>query len=254
MKVHKLCISTLACLAVLSGCGEEAGVSGESSAPTASELGELAAADSKATEAEASAPSAVGESPVPESGDNAVLSEEVQAAYAAFRAGDISLFGSEDLARWGLESWEDIFLLTGGLEYACLDLDGDGIEELLIQYADAPSSCNGVFHYDDGRLFCWQFDCMEGNCRDYPLRDGTMVRQYDTGGGSSYTLFRYKNDGETEEISSLFIREELTDPNSDSPCPYYEVDNTEVDEAAFHQQLKDLVTDQMLERSSWTAF
>ncbi|WP_300712653.1 hypothetical protein [uncultured Acetatifactor sp.] len=47
-----------------------------------------------------------------------------------------------------------------------------------------------------------------------------MVRQYDYGGSSSYTLFRYKNNGETEGLSGLFLREELLDLDSDEPCPY----------------------------------
>lgn len=69
------------------------------------------------------------------------------------------------------------------LEYVLLDLDGDGGAELVVQRVGQPALFNAVFHYGDGELSCWQYDIMETSCRDYPLRDGTMVRQYDTGTG-----------------------------------------------------------------------
>lgn len=179
--------------------------------------------------------------------------ESAGAAYAAFLSGDISLFDSADIYAWGLDTWKDTILFYGGLEYTYLDLDGDGAEELLIQLADDPCGFNGVFHYDSGKLYCWQYDGTEGSCRDYPLKDGTMVRQYDYSGTRSYTIFRYLADGGMEELLSLFAREELIPEDSASICPYYEVDGNEVDKTVFDEQLNNLVTNQMLDRSAWTA-
>lgn len=179
-------------------------------------------------------------------------SELARTAYAAFLAGDISLFASADIDTWALDTWKDSFFY-GELEYAYLDLDGDGTVELLVQCVEDPCSYNGVFHYDSGRLYCWQYDCVEGSCRDYPLRDGTMVRQYDYSGVSSYTIFRYQTDGTTEDLMSLFTRQERIPEDSAAPCPYYEVDGNEVEQAVFAEQLKHLITDQMLERPAWTA-
>lgn len=174
-------------------------------------------------------------------------------AYEAFLAGSILKFDSADIKRWRLDAWWEDTLLSGGeLEYAYLDLDGDGVEELLVQYKDSPEAYNGVFHYEDGKLYCWQNDGTEGSCRDYPLRDGTMVRQYDQGDNSSYTLFRYQNDGSRTEISNLYVRNELLEPSSTDPCPYYEVEGKEVDESTFKEQLKNLITDRRLEPSAWT--
>lgn len=175
------------------------------------------------------------------------------AAYESFLAGNLFWFDTADIKTWRLDIWKDILLSGGELEYIYLDLDGDGVEELLVQYEESPEAYNGVFHYEDGKLYCWQHDDMEGNCRDYPLRDGTMVRQYDYGGTSSYTLFRYRSDGIEEKITNLFIREELIDPDSTDPCPYYEVGGMEVDKDKFEEQLKNLITDWKLDNSAWTA-
>lgn len=176
-----------------------------------------------------------------------------RAAYESFLAGEVSLFDDTDMYAEGLDIWKDTILSAGELEYTLLDLDGDGTEELLVQYVDSPSSFNGVFHYSSGKLCCWQFDYMEGTCRDYPLQDGTMVRQYDTNGTSIYTLFRYQKDGEAEELLNMFAREELPYPESTDPCPYYEIGGNEVDRTEFDEQLDKLVQSQMLERTAWTA-
>lgn len=178
--------------------------------------------------------------------------EQAEAAYTAFLSGDMSLFDSEDRKEWSLLTWTDIILPSGGLEYTYLDLDGDGGAELLVQYADDPCTYNGVFHYSGGKLYCWQNDFSEGSCRDYPLKDGKMVRQYDFNGTRTYTIFRYNSDGHTEEISSLFAREELIPEDSGEPCPYYEVNGKETDKAAFDEKLNETVTAQMLDRSAWT--
>jgi len=162
-----------------------------------------------------------------------------QQAYAALLAGDHSLLGEKDTARW----WIPYFEMLGiSYEYAYLDLDGDGSEELLVQMAGSPEGYNGVFHFENGRLFCWNSDAAEGNCRDYPLRDGTMVRQYDLGGSRSYTLFRYRSDGTMEQTAQLFERWERMEGEEPAPCPYYTVNGTEVDKQTFGTQLAALVT------------
>lgn len=220
----------LACMIIFAGCGKAAGASEQSSTDVLME----------------------SETSVPLSIEG--TSEPAQTAYAAFLSGDISLFDSADRYTWSLDTWKDTILLNGELEYAYLDLDGDGAEELLIQWVDDPSSYNGVFHYDSGKLYCWQNDGVEVSCRDYPLQDGTMVRQYDYSGTRSYTVFRYQADGGMEKLVSLFSRETLADPNSTDLCPYYEVDGKEVDKNVFDEQLNDLVINQMLDRSAWTKY
>lgn len=219
-------ITVLAFLIILTGCGqvtEESGTSFEDTMPES------------------------GTSVVPA----AENSELARTAYEAFLSGDISLFDKEDISAWGLDTWAESILFYGELEYTYLDLDADGTEELLVQYIEAPGNYNGVFHYENGTLSCWQNDCTEGNCRDYPLMDGTMVRQYDYNGTCSYTLFRYTGSGENENLSNLFAREELNSPDSTEPCPYYEVDGVEVNKTTFDQRLNDLITTRLLDRSAW---
>ena len=174
-------------------------------------------------------------------GGGAAPEREARRAYEAFLAGDLSLFAQEELDRWGLEEWMGLVLVPGEAEYTYLDLDGDGVPELLLQRADDPAGYNGVFRYEDGGLVCWQSDGTEGSCRDYPLEDGTMVRQYDFD-GTSYTLFRYRADGEEEIVATL--REE--------PGPSYQIDGEEAEADAFSERLKSLVTDRILGRDRWT--
>lgn len=178
--------------------------------------------------------------------------QSAQSAYAAFLEGDISLFDDAQIDTWALDIWKDTILSRGELEYTYLDLDGDGTEELLVQWIDEPGNFNGVVHYDNGSLVCWQFDCVEMTSGDYPLKDGAMVSQYDYSGASSYTIFRYQSDGGREEISTLFVREELIDPKDTNPCPYYEVDGNEVDKFTFDEKLRQEILDQTLERGAWT--
>lgn len=159
-------------------------------------------------------------------------------AYAAFLAGDRSLLSKEDtLQRWVPDFGTDGF----AYEYALMDLDGDGGEELLVQMAGSPEGYNGVFHYAAGELCCWNSDYAEGNCRDYPLRDGTILRQYDLGGSCSYILYRYRSDGTLRETGRLFVREYVTEGEDPAPAPYYEANGTELDAAAFTAQLDALM-------------
>ena len=96
---------------------------------------------------------------------------------------------------------------------------------------------------------------MEGSCRDYPLRDGTMVRQYDVGTGPTryshlYTLFRYLPSGETQEAASLAIHEDT--PDGGAGTHTYLVDGEEVDQAAFEARFETLVGGRLLDRTAWT--
>ncbi len=176
------------------------------------------------------------------------VKDEVLEAYATLLAGDQSLVTMGDV-----EWWIPDFRNTGILEYeyTYMDLDGNGVVELLVQMVDDPAGYNGVFHYADGKLFCWNSDAMEGSCRDYPLVDGTMVRQYDNSGNPSYTIFSYSNSGEQEAIHTLFAREYLMPEDSTEPCPYYSIDGEEVTKEVFDAKLKEMITDKVLSREAW---
>lgn len=174
-------------------------------------------------------------------------SEEIN-AFTKFILGDRSILSSAQ----GVEHWiPDFQDETFDYEYAYMDLDGDGKVELLVQMKDFPEGYNGVFHYENGKVICWTSDSSEGSMRDYPLVNGTMVRQYDYNGNSNYTIFRYLSDGQKEDITHFIKREESMHPNSTSPSPYYSVNYVEVGKSAFDKQLNDMITSQMLDRSAW---
>ena len=166
--------------------------------------------------------------------------------YSGVRYGDTSLFADPadgENWRWCRE--------RGDLEYTLLDLDGDDVSELLVQWREDPGQMNAVFHWDGGKIVCWQLDTVEMTCRDYPLRDGTMVRQYDYGGASTYTRFRYRADGTKEVLGEVYARCHPWNENDRRPCPFYSVDGREVDRAAFDAALAETVTSQCLDRSAW---
>lgn len=167
--------------------------------------------------------------------------DPARAAYEKLLTGDLSLFDQGAVKTWALDSWLPLVLRPGEAEYAYLDLDGDGTDELLLRRVDDPAGYNGVFHYADGRLFCWQSDGSEGSCRDYPLVDGTMVRQYDQNTSSSYTLFRYQADGTEETVGQLSTQENGS----------FLVNGEEAEQNTFEQQLDALVTSRILGRSAW---
>ena len=180
----------------------------------------------------------------------AFTEEDALDAYAAFLSGDWAVLGDAQPETWwipGLPNNADLFKY----EYTYLDLDGDARPELLVQMEDDPGGYNGVFHFDGDRLQCWNSDSVEMTCRDYPLIDGTMVQQYDYGGTRTYVLFRYRPDGGREELHSLFARDELVYEDSGLSCPYYRIDETEVDAVEFQEQLHALVTAKTLDRSCW---
>lgn len=178
--------------------------------------------------------------------------ESAYAAYSSLLSGDISLFDDEQINTWGLADWS-AFLQSDSLtyEYAYLDLDGDGTDELLFQMENNPGGHNAVFHYADGKLVCWENDMVEAASSQYPLSDGTMVSQYDFNGNRSYTIFRYLPDGGHEVLFRLFMRESPIEEGSDDALPYYEINGTQVDQIVFEEQLKTFITNRILPRSVW---
>lgn len=169
--------------------------------------------------------------------------------YEYFVSGDRSLLEESQAKLWWIPDFQDDTL---EYEYTYLDLDGDGLDELLIQMKDDPSGYNGVIHYENGKLICWNSDASEMSSRDYPLNDGTMVRQYDYNGTRTYTIFQYDSNGEREEISCLYAVDELMMEGSNESCPYYKIDGEEVTATVFEEMLEKMVISKMLERTSWT--
>lgn len=179
-----------------------------------------------------------------------VSSEELAiTAYSSFLSGDRTLLDETQSERWYIPSFQDILMKY---EYTYLDLDEDGISELLVQLVDDPCGYNAVFHFEDGRIFCWNSDTVEMSCRDYPLKNGIMVRQYDYSGTRSYVLFRYQSNGEIENISQMFARDELIPEDSSEPCPYYTIDEKEVNQDEFNNQINSIIINQLIERIDWT--
>ncbi|MBR3706825.1 MAG: hypothetical protein IKM19_07625 [Firmicutes bacterium] len=117
--------------------------------------------------------------------------------------------------------------------------------------ADGPGGYNGVFDYRDGQIFCLNSNSTEMSCFDYPLADGTMVRQYFYSGVTSYTIFRYRPNGEIVEISRLFDRGDDPGYHAGKPSPQYEIDGKEVDEREFNQKLEELITSKRINEQSW---
>lgn len=227
MKFFKLCTCLALVLALLAGCKS----SGADGAETAV-YSENAESGERSAQTEISGISA-------------------KEAYEKFLSGDVSLFTEEDLSTWGLDSWQSVLRL-GGLEYICLDIDGDGSEELIVQYGGVPAVFNGTFDFDGENLICRHYDTGEGGSFDFPLNDGSMMRQYVFNGTQSYTVFRYDADGGITEFTNLFARTELIPEDSKEPCPYYEIDGKEVTLDKFRLGIKENIDDKMLDPSDWT--
>ena len=173
------------------------------------------------------------------------------AAYRALLAGEP---GALDRPPEGLELHQVTLPPAEELEYVLLDLDGDGGAELVVQMVAQPQQFNAVFHYGDGELSCWQYDIVEMSCRDYPLEDGAMVRQYDTGTGPNryshlYTVFRYLPDGETEECASLAVHQDTQEDGTEVFT--YLVDDAEVDQDTFAAEFEELVGSRLLSLEDW---
>ncbi|MBR6790019.1 MAG: hypothetical protein IKM31_04030 [Oscillospiraceae bacterium] len=248
MKVLAGLLTVAALAATLTGCADKAqadpapeDVSGQTSAvPVENEITQIVPED---VSGQTSA------FPIENESTQIVPEDAARQQYIAFLAGDYSLLDSVQTEKWWIPNLRDD---TMQYEYIFLDLDGDDVSELLVQTAEDPRGYNAVFHFEDGRIFCWNSDAAEMNCRDYPLSDGTMVRQYDFSGTRSYTLFRYLSGGETEELNRLFARDELIDPDSTDPCPYYEADGKELSAEEFSELLNNMINSNLPERSSWT--
>lgn len=174
--------------------------------------------------------------------------QTARAAYIAFISGDGSLL---DDTRLG-QSWEDFYWPDNELEYTFLDLDGDGVSELLVQWIDNPGGMNAAFHYSDGKLYDWNFDTVEMSSWEVPLQNGIMVYQYHYGGSSTWTGFRFLPNGEWDTLFRFFARYSVVLDDDTSKVPYYEVDNVEVDQETFDREFKKRITDHELERSAWT--
>lgn len=176
--------------------------------------------------------------------------EIARTAYASFLSGDRTVLDGAQEEMWWIPDFQD-----ENMEYECtyLDVDEDGVVELIVQMTDNPNGYNGVFHFDflDDKLFCWNSDAAEMSYWDYPLRDGTMVRKYVENGMYFYTIFHYKYKGEKKIVTYLLAREELIPGDSLEPCPYYEIDGKEVEKAVFDEKVNTLITEKMLERSEW---
>lgn len=175
------------------------------------------------------------------------VKDEVLEAYAALLSGDQSLVNNE-----GVQWWIPDFRKMGSIEheYTYIDLDGDGVVELLVQMVNDPVGYNGAFHYENGELFCWHSDAFESGTQGYPLVDGTMVRQFEDNGNTSYTIFRYLSNGKMEDIHYLFAREYVPEYGTE-PCPYYTIDGEEVTKEVFDEKVKELITDKVLGREAW---
>lgn len=258
MKRFRIYASILTCLLIFSGCGKTQQSPASSSDSSLSSDDVLSSDDTASSDDTLSPEDAASSddtlSPDDTASSDGTLSPEelAMAAYSSFLSGDISLFDSEQLYTWHLDGWADFLQSDLTYEYTYLDLDGDGIEELLIQMEDAPLCYNAVFHYADGALFCWNEDMVEMTSGDYPLQDGTMVSEYSFNDTILYTVFRYLPNGERETLFDLYSRESLIDEASDLPCPYYEVGGVEVDHSVFEEQLEELIKKQLLPRSAWT--
>jgi len=184
-----------------------------------------------------------------ETSEAEIMNKDAETVFAEFLAGDRTCLEETQEDAWFIPDFLDDSIKY---EYTYLDLDEDNVNELLIQAIDGPGCYNGVFHYEDGKIFCWNSDSVEMTCYDYPLRDGTMVRQYNYAGTRSYDIFWYNSDGTTTTYTRLFARDELISEDSSEKCPYYEIDGMELNAEDFELNLEVLVTDYLLEHELWT--
>lgn len=183
-----------------------------------------------------------------ETSEEEIMNKDAATVFAKFLAGDRTYFEKRQEETWYIPDFGNDSI---DYEYTYLDLDADNVDEFLIQTVGDPSGYNGVFHYEDGKIYCWNSDSVEMTCYDYPLKDGTMVRQYNYAGTRSYELFWYDSDGESTTYTRLFARDELIPENNTEPCPYYEIDGLELNAEDFESNLEVLVTGYLLEKDAW---
>ena len=105
--------------------------------------------------------------------EDGAAESEARTAYESLLAGDPTVVAlREDTREARYETWQ--YLLPPEGEYLLLDLDGDGVSELLLRWDGLQGYA--VYHYADGQVHIWQLDLFEMYLYDIPLRDGTMVR------------------------------------------------------------------------------
>lgn len=136
-------------------------------------------------------------------------------------------------------------------EYTYLDLDGDSIDELLIQMKDFSGGYNAVFHAQDNQIVCWNSDSIEMTCYDYPLKNGLMVNEYNYDGSCSYNVFQYDSNGNKQWLSYFFIRESNTFEDEGIECPIYKIGEDKVDKDEFEKELNGTIIYQKLDRTDW---
>lgn len=140
------------------------------------------------------------------------------------------------------------------LEYLFLDVTGDGVEELLVRCKNDPGQGNALFHYNNGEIECWNADFIEATSYTYPLLNSNMVYEYNYGGMVTTKVFRYLPNGTEEDIIGFFVRQENVYNDPSLKCPYYEIDDIEVDEAEFTEKYKSYVSDHLIPKDMWTAY
>ncbi|MBQ2101883.1 MAG: hypothetical protein II477_12570 [Lachnospiraceae bacterium] len=178
-------------------------------------------------------------------------------AFAKFLSGDVNIRNAEQEARGFFGGFQFALEHEYALEYLIMDLDGDGVGELLLQTVNDPITFSAVFHYNKGKVDCWDSDSGEGAVWQYPLSDGSMVIQRDESGSESYTVFRYLN-GEHEEKSRFYAHLSKWGDGDELPCPYYTMQFAlsesmeEVDQKTYEKAIKECITDRMLSRDAWT--
>ena len=129
-----------------------------------------------------------------------------------------------------------------------MDVDGDGTEELLVRYVDDPQGIYALFDYADGWIECWELD---GRQLSQPLKDGTMLHQYDGNGVQTYTFYRYRPDGSMEKLGPVlkYIGDAVFADTYGGMG--WTIDDVPMDEAVFQAKLRELVTDRLPGRDIW---
>ena len=138
------------------------------------------------------------------------------------------------------------------MEYLFLDLDGDHVDELLLRANPGAGCWNFVFHYENGDIKCWHEDTMEETCVDYPLLNSTMVYEYNYDDTLLSKVYRFLPDGNTEEIIRFYSCENDYS-TTDKKCPYYSINDIEVDKDKYDEEFKAYIEEQRIPDSMWTA-
>lgn len=171
-----------------------------------------------------------------------------EAIFTKFLNGDRSLLKDGQEEEWFIPDFKDP---EDSYEYTFSDLDQDGEVELIVQAEDNSGAYVSIFHIENGKVICWFMDNIEQICYSYPLDNGLMVSEYDYDGSVSYSVYQFDSNGEQEYLEYLYIREEPAS-NGKGKCPFYLIDQQEVDKEAFEEELNLSVLDHVLDKSAWT--